>query len=151
MKDGEPRRAYDIEQKVIDAAEKGEFSNVSGRGEQTRDAWKELRGFLVKARDPKFSLGKMPLDVKKWYADMYRRCKAQLLASTDIVITTTGNARCAEILEQWLGSQEEFGVPCKGVIVLCDEAFKDAELCTWNAICAPGKHVKGVFLFGDEM
>lgn len=34
---------------------------------------------------------------------------------------------------------------------MCDEAWKDRELLTWNAITVAGSLVKGVFMFGDDL
>lgn len=112
------------------------------------DAWDVFRKHLAVSRADKFNWNSQN-DIEE-YEESYSLCKSQIVASTDILVTTSGNARCAEILDHWLLSGLMYGIPCKGVIVFCDESFKDSELGTWNAIMAPAGKTKGVFLFGDE-
>lgn len=84
------------------------------------------------------------------YEEAYKLCKNQIVAATDILITPSGNARCGEIMDHWLSSGLMYSIPCKGVIVMCDESFKEIELGTWNAVIVASTKTKGVFLFGDE-
>lgn len=154
---------YAIEHRVIEEAEKGEFVFETHTQDRTLgrcansarrpwiDLWGAMRDFLRMARDADFKLSELTPDQKFFYSQVYKKCKSQVLAATDILICTTGNVRCAEVLECWLQAEKDFGIEYKGVICLLDEAFKDLELGTWNAICAAEDEVKGVFLFGDDM
>lgn len=154
-------REYTIEQKVIDHARKRDIGHVASRTDCTdpnvddrlvvrrRDCWDVVRRFIALVEDPETRLSEMPAELWEEYGRAYGACKRQCLAATDIAITTTGNARCAEILG-WVQSGMYYGIPSKGIIVLCDEAFKDTELGTWNAITVGNDKVKGVFMFGDD-
>lgn len=146
-------RDHAIEQAVIDEAEKGRFKmfgkSEGGEIKPENDVWDLFRKHLKAAREGTFSWNDKELSEE--FAMVYQLCRGHVVAASDILVTTTGNARNSEILEHWLRGEEEYGIPSKGVIVLLDEAYKDSELGTWNAILAPGEKTKGVFMFGDEL
>ena len=145
-------REYSVEQAIIDEAEKGQFKLYSSevkRIEKGAELWGVLRDYIKASRDG--TLDRNAQNAMEEYEEAFRLCKSHLVASTHILITTTGNARCADILHYWLDSVAKYKIPYKGVIVMCDEAFKDTELGTWNSIMAPEGETKAVFMFGDEL
>lgn len=146
-------REYAVEQAVIDEAERRRFKLFGkddvGRIKPDVDVWDIFREHLQACREDKFNWNDKAL--KDEYEKAYEFCKGHVVASADILVTTTGNARSAEIMQHWLRSEEDYGIPSQGVIVFCDEAFKDTEVGTWNAIMAPGLQTKGVFMFGDDL
>ena len=148
-------RELAIEQAVIDEADKGELTLMRYMqaldGKRTGpkvDMWELFRRRLGNSRKGTFRWNDK--HAVNECTRSYEYCKGHTVASTDILLTTTGNARCSEILDHWVNSERDYDIRCKCIIVFCDEAAKDVEINTWNAICAPGDMTKGVFLFCDQ-
>ncbi|KAI7478687.1 hypothetical protein KC357_g4295 [Hortaea werneckii] len=77
----------------------------------------------------------------------YGWCKGHIVSKTRFMITTTGNARAAELLERF-GRDMDGHNTCKGMIVFVDEACKDQEVNVRAPIVceAWADKVKGVVL-----
>ncbi|KAI7466273.1 hypothetical protein KC351_g14569 [Hortaea werneckii] len=169
------------EKAVYDEALKGDFSLVKGlrtfdpdKGrhiDEVVDVWEVFRDGIREWEDiqkhneeerrsnAKLKLGdrdwkplkKLPSSQKARMDTAYRWCKAHIVSETRFMITTTGNARSAELLDHF-GRDMDGQKTCKGMIVFVDEACKDQEVNVWAPIVceAWADKVKGVFLFGDE-
>ncbi|KAI6816279.1 hypothetical protein KC365_g15540 [Hortaea werneckii] len=170
-----------VEQAVYDEALNGEFSFVrrlrtfdpdKGRYiDEVVDVWKVFRDGIrewqdiqkhneemrrsnadLKPGDRDWKpLKKLPSLQKARMDKAYHWCKAHIVSETRFMITTTGNARAAELLERF-GRDMNGHNTCKGMIVFVDEACKDQEVNVWAPIVceAWADKVKGVVLFGDE-
>ncbi|KAI6910726.1 hypothetical protein KC318_g9291, partial [Hortaea werneckii] len=169
-----------VEQAVYDEALKGELSLMKwlrtvGPNEDEYisevDVWKVVRDGIHDLRDiqkhneevQRFNAKLKPGDrdwkplkklspFKKAMMDQaYGWCKAHIISETRFMITTTGNARSAELLNHF-GRDMDGRKTCKGMIVFVDEACKDHEVNVWAPIVceAWADKVKGVVLFGDE-
>ncbi|KAI7278585.1 hypothetical protein KC345_g5885 [Hortaea werneckii] len=169
-----------VEQAVIDEALKGELSLMKrletrnpdeddDRGKV--DIWKVVRHGMDELVDIKkhtekarrfnadrkpgdgdrMLLKEMPGIRKARLTEAYSLCKGHIVSETRFMITTTGNARSAELLAHF-GKDKDGGDNCKGMIVFVDEAYKDHEVNLWAPIVceAWAAKVKGVVLFGDE-
>ncbi|RMY04793.1 hypothetical protein D0868_06756 [Hortaea werneckii] len=169
-----------VEQAVIDEALKGELSLMrrlerrdpvqdDDRGKV--DIWKVVRDGIDESEEIKrhneearcfnadrkpgdgdrMPLKEMPETRKARLAEAYRLCKGHIISETRFMITTTGNARSAELLT-YFGKDKDGEDNCKGMIVFVDEACKDHEVNLWAPIVceAWAAKVKGVVLFGDE-
>ncbi|KAI6886303.1 hypothetical protein KC360_g2948 [Hortaea werneckii] len=170
-----------VEQAVYDEALKGELSLVrrlrtfdpdKGRYiNEVVDVWKVFRDGIREWQDiqkhneearrsnARLKLGdrdwkplkKLPSSQKARMDTAYRWCKGHIVSETRFMITTTGNARSAELLEHF-GRDMDGQKTCKGMIVFVDEACKDQEVNVWAPIVCEAwvDKVKGVVLFGDE-
>ena len=141
-----------IERAVIDEADTGELHLTRriklDQGDKQTDVWDGLRKHLQASREGTFDWNDKR--AAKEYESCYEACKNHIVALTNVMVTTTGNARSDELLLHWTNSDPDYGVPFKGVIVFLDEAAKDLEINTWMPIVAMGDKVRGVFMFGDE-
>ncbi|KAI7090632.1 hypothetical protein KC356_g1315 [Hortaea werneckii] len=169
-----------VEQGVIDEALKGELSlmkqlETSDPNEDDDsgkvDIWKVVRHGIDELEDIKkhnekarcfnadrkpgdgdpMLLKEMPGIRKARLTEAYHLCKGHIISETRFMITTTGNARSAELLANF-GKDNDGEDNCKGMIVFVDEACKDHEVNLWAPIVceAWSAKVKGVVLFGDE-
>ncbi|KAI6910860.1 hypothetical protein KC318_g9609 [Hortaea werneckii] len=142
-----------VEQAVYDEALKGEFSLMKCfrtfdpdedeyNGEV--DVWEVVRDGIHELRD----IQKHNEEVQRSNAKLK---PGHIISKTRFMITTTGNARSAELLEHF-GRDMDGHQTCKGMIVFVDEACKDHEVNVWAPIVceAWAEKVKGVVLFGDE-
>ena len=139
-----------IEQGVIDEADRGilHYKKCIEKDTPPVDVWDKFRMHFAASRKGTFPWKNDRLADE--YSKCYEACKGHLVALTNIMVTTTGNARCSELLDHWIPSSREYGIPYKGVIELCDEAAKDPEINTWMPIIMPEEKTEGVFMFGDE-
>ncbi|RMY58384.1 hypothetical protein D0863_12283 [Hortaea werneckii] len=96
-------------------------------------------------------LKKLSSSKKARMDEAYVWCKGHIISETRFMITTTGNARSAELLKHF-GKDMDGHKTCKGLVVFVDEACKDQEINVWAPIVceAWADKVKGVVLFGDE-
>ncbi|KAI6818017.1 hypothetical protein KC340_g14108 [Hortaea werneckii] len=169
-----------VEQAVYDEALKGELSLVKclrtfapNEDEYISevDVWEVVRDGIHKLRDiqkhneeVQRSNAKLEPGDRDWKPlkklspfkkasmdEAYGWCKAHIISETRFMITTTGNARSAELLNHF-GRDMDGHKTCKGMIVFVDEACKDQEVNVWAPIVceAWADKVKGVVLFGDE-
>lgn len=112
-------RDFSVEQTVIDEAERGRYKmfgeDECGDIKPENDVWDILRRNLQVARNGTFPWS----DKKKMedFATAYDLCRKHVIAASDILIGTSGNARSSEIFNDWITSEEKFGIPSKGVIV----------------------------------
>lgn len=141
---------FSLEQAVLDEADKGELNYMvrihddSGdydSGELV-DVWEVFRMHMQASRDGTFDW--KDEEARHEYEVSYRWCKADICTRTNVMVTTTGNARAGEVIYDWKPPK------CRGYIIMIDEAAKDQEINIWNAIFAKGERVKGVLMFGDE-
>ncbi|KAK5111305.1 hypothetical protein LTR85_012200 [Meristemomyces frigidus] len=146
---------YSLEQIIIDEADRGELhlrrKISTGDGAGRVDVWDVFRRHLAASRKHEFDWN--DVSAVNEYRRSYDWCKNHIIALTDVMVTTTGNARAGEIVDSWLSASRDFkdcGVRCRGYIILIDEACKDLEINLWNAITALGDQVVGVFMFGDD-
>ncbi|KAK4548249.1 hypothetical protein LTR36_010119 [Oleoguttula mirabilis] len=146
-------RDYSFEQAVIDEADKGELQwltmldhNVDNRKEV--EVWDVFRGHLNAARD--LTLDRKDAKAISEFERSHNICTNHLIALTDIMVTTTGNARATEIVDVWANAERDFDISCKGYMVVMDEGPKDQEINSWNAVTALGSKVNGVMMFGDD-
>ncbi|CAK4023898.1 Hypothetical predicted protein [Lecanosticta acicola] len=112
------------------------------------DVWQELQKCVLKCDDGTFDWQNAE-DVKV-YQLSYNFCKAHFVAMSRLIITTTGNVRTADIVENWaLGKH---GIECKGIVVILDEACKDREIDTLSALLWPvyRNKITGMVMLGDE-
>ena len=162
-------RAYGIVESIIAAADEGKVARMTrlrdehrrGEGERV-NAWDVLRSFMKEYREGKLDemlkkcrQNKLDLEIERSftrYKEAYRACKSHIVGINRFMITTTGNVRSTEMLEQWFRPKEEYGVCRVGVMVFVDEAAKDLEVNVWSGIVCEewAAMVRGVFLFGDD-
>jgi hypothetical protein len=149
-------REYGIVESVIRVAEEGTLelrrtlNAGAGHPNQEVNTWDVLRELIEEYRTE--TLDKTDHHRMETFRKAYLACKGQLVGLNRFMITTTGNVRATEMVENWFSPQDVYGVPRKGVIILVDEATKDVEVNIWSAIVAKrwSGYVKGVWLFGDD-
>lgn len=109
------------------------------------NAWKEFRNYLEASLDDKFWEESNEYHVER-YAQAFEQCKAHLIGLADIVVTTSGNAQCADLKNHWAGHRN-----IKGLAVLIDEVGKEQEINVWNAMLSQGLPMVPTFvmLLGD--
>lgn len=143
-------KEFGLQEKVIEAAlegnrEKKGYIRDSGGcaiGEEV-NFWSILRDCMEKESAGEFDWDDQVARLK--YEKSYKACKADYLAGELHVCTTTGNARCSELVESW-------GRGTDGIVVIVDEASRDSEIDTLAFLLGP-QHIdkiRGVILLGDE-
>lgn len=140
---------FGLAQQVLNAAHKGEKTLIEQLGrEQPVDVWQVLRQCLDDAQAGTFDWNNK-LAVQK-YQQSYDACKAHFMSKQRLVVTTTGNVRCDDIVNNFASNKH--GVECKGMIVILDEACKDREIDSLSAILHPDWRAKitGMIMLGDE-
>ena len=132
---------------------RGDSGKVVG---ESVNAWKILREFLLK-----WMAGGMERDelvsgnnheAMERYRLAYKQCRAHLIGRNRFMLTTTGNARAQELVQNWYAPEDEWKTKRIGVVVFVDEAAKDLEANVWSGVvCEQWAHgVKGVVLLGDD-
>jgi len=144
---------FGLEQAVIDEADKRELYLLRKLKHSGLivGVWDVFRRHLANSRDGTTNWNNR-FAIEE-YEEAYQKCKDHVIALTDIMVTTTGNARAKEMIGSWAMAEKDFpevGIKCKGYIILIDEAAKDQEINIWNAIVAMEERVVGAFLFGDD-
>ncbi|KAI6869388.1 hypothetical protein KC323_g2749 [Hortaea werneckii] len=153
-----------VEQAVYDEALKGELSHVRRLRTLVPDERRYIDEVVdhneeVQRSNAKLKPGdkdrqplkKLSSSKKARMDEAYVWCKGHIILETRFMITTTGNARSAELLENFGKDMDGYNT-CKGLVVFVDEACKDHEVNVWAPIVceAWADKVKGVVLFGDE-
>lgn len=148
----------------LDEAEKGELSfqaclSPDQRGESAgllEDVWDVLRQCLQADQEGKFKW--QDKEAKDKFTRAYEKCKGHLIALTDIIITTNGNAQCRELIDHWGRAEELYGKlqqhgvqEVKAVGIFIDEVAKEQELSIFNTLCSPAmpREADLVAFFGD--
>ncbi|SMR52400.1 unnamed protein product [Zymoseptoria tritici ST99CH_3D1] len=134
--------------KVLKLAREGGMSNVEVVSGVSECSWEILRTCIQKATEGTFDW-RNEKDVQK-YQQAYDKCKAHHMALCRLVATTTGNFRCADIINNW--AMEKHGVVTNGIVVVLDEACKDSEIDSISPLLLPDYRHKiiGMVMLGDE-
>lgn len=151
-------RDFGLEQTVINEAETSnwivfkEFPQEDGdmSEPQVFDVWQEFRQCIIQMRQRIFNISDpRQRQMFKW---SYEHCKAHIIRLSRYIITTTGNVRCTELMENF--GRDENGTldDCRGIIVFVDEACKDVEPNVWAGIVceAWSTKVQGAIMLGDD-
>ena len=82
----------------------------------------------------------------------YEHCKAHIVRLSRYAITTTGNVRCTELMQNFGRNEDGTLDDCKGIIVFVDEACKDVEQNVWAGIVceAWSPKIQGAIMLGDD-
>ena len=138
---------FGVVQTMIRLAEEDDLA-AHGLAKKTNTmvAWYFLKEVIQMHKDKSLDLEE---EEQKEYGMCFQLCKSDLIAMNRFMVTTTSNARSAELLGSWF---DEAGAPCVGVIVFVDESTRDVEANVWGGIVCEkwARCVEGVFLFGDE-
>jgi hypothetical protein len=139
-----------IERAIRDEALKGDLSFFDElfEGEGRVEVWEMFRGHMTASDEEEFDWDNGRH--KDEYSRSYDACKGHLVALTDIIVTTTGNARCSEITDHWMRHTSTYGIPSKGIALMLDESMKDSDINTLMPMMLRGQKVACVFMFGDE-
>lgn len=148
---------YGVVEQVINAAMSDELKlhrrlrdeKGKARGDVT-NVWDLLRKYIAAYQDGTFN-PKSESEAME-FRMAYGACKGHIIGLNRFMITTTGNVRASDMMENWCRPEKEYGVPRRGVIVFVDEAAKDVEVNVWSGIVceAWATRVNAVFLFGDD-
>ncbi|SMR51294.1 unnamed protein product [Zymoseptoria tritici ST99CH_1E4] len=133
---------------VLKLAREGKMSSVEMIGKEQEDIWEVLRTCIQKATEGTFDWRSEKFVQR--YQQAYDACKAHHMALRRLVATTTGNFRCADIINNW--AMEKRGLKCESIVVFVDESCKDSEIDSISALLLPDyRHkISGMILLGDE-
>lgn len=133
-------REHGVVQAVLRAAEQGDHKLTrrlrTDKGTpmgNVVNAWDLLREFLARYREggmEREELLSHNNDVAlERYRLAYKQCRAHIIGRNRFMLTTTGNARSSEMLENWYAAEKEWGVKRLGVIVFVDEVSISRYCC----------------------
>lgn len=148
-------RNFGVQAKVLKAAREGGIK-LFRRLRETNgkqfgvpvDFWSKLREYMHACAEGSFDWSNES-DVH-FYKQVYEGCKAQIIARSRMIVTTTGNVMSMDIQDNW--AQGLFNISCKGVVIILDEACKDKEIDTLAALMCPAlrNKITGMVMVGDE-
>ena len=105
---------FGLAQQVLNAAREGTETLVEQLGrEEPVDVWQVLRQCLDDVQAGIFNWTNKAAVQK--YQQSYNACKAHFMSKKRLVVTTTGNVRCEDIVDNFASNKH--GVECKGMIV----------------------------------
>lgn len=148
-------RDFGLQAQVLEAARGGMYTleghlkdKEGKRMEPKVDLWAVLRRCIQDCDTGNFNWSDLTSVLA--YKESYKQCKGHYIGHSNFLVTTTGNVRCAEIIDFW--AQDHFGTKCSGIVIVLDEACKDKEIDTLTALLSKEFQDKivGMVMLGDE-
>lgn len=136
---------------VLEAARKGKYQgevHALIAGQDGTDVWKALEKCVLECDAGTFNWkNKHDIEV---YQQSYNACKAHYVATSRLIVTTTGNVRTGDIINNFASGKHNIAV--QGMVVILDEACKDREIDTLSALLWPNftQKITGMVMLGDE-